>query len=277
MIRVVTDSVADLPPDLAQAEGIEVVPLYVTLGGRTYRDGVDLTPKAFFSQLRTTDRLPTTAQPTPGDFARTFERLAGKGATGIVVLTLSSELSGTFQSAVQAARQWTERVVEVIDTRTGIMAQGFAALAAARAARAAASLDEVLAEARRVLNRARILAAIPTLEYLRRGGRIGKAAAWAGTLLQMKPVVTVDDGVVVPVTRQRTWRRALEFVAERVVEELRTGEGHLAVMHGDALEEGRSLLATVVERVQPKEAILAGLSPVLGTYGGPGAVAVAYY
>lgn len=276
MIRVVTDSVSTLPPALAEAEGIEVVPLYVTLNGRTFRDGVDLTQQQFFEALRATRALPTTAQPTPGDFVRAFERLAAQGASAIVVLTMSSKISGTFQSALQAAREWTVRRVEVIDTRTALMAEGFAALAAARLARASATLEEVVAEARRVLGRTRLFVAISTLEYLRRGGRIGRAAALAGNLLQMKPVVTDQDGVVTPIARLRTWKRALEYLMEKATEDLRPGTGRLAVMHADALDDARQVLATLTERLQPVEAIFTDFSPVLGSHSGPGGVAVAY-
>lgn len=277
MIRVVTDSVSTLPPALAEAEGIEVVPLYVTLNGRTFRDGVDLTQQQFFEALRATRALPTTAQPTPGDFVRAFERLAAQGASAIVVLTMSSGISGTFQSALQAAREWTVRRVEVIDTRTALMAEGFAALAAARLARASATLEEVVAEARRVLGRTRLFVAISTLEYLRRGGRIGRAAALAGNLLQMKPVVTDQDGVVTPIARLRTWKRALEYLMEKATEDLRPGTGRLAVMHADALDDARRVLDTLTERLKPVEAILTSFSPVLGTHSGPGAVAVVYH
>lgn len=277
VIRVVTDSASDLPPELADAEGIEVVPLYVTFGGETYRDGVDLKPQEFFARLRASDELPTTAQPTPGDFVRAFERLASQGATGIVVLTLSSGISGTFNSALQAARMWKERAVEVIDSRTALMAQGFGALAAARLARAQASLEEVANEARRVLKRTRLLAAVPTLEYLRRGGRIGRAAALVGNLLQIKPVVGDQDGVVTPVARLRTWKRALGYIMNRAVEELTPGQGRLAVMHADALEDAQRVLEQLVERVKPVETILTDFSPVLGTHSGPGAICVVYY
>lgn len=277
MIRVVTDSASDLPPELAEAEGIEVVPLYVTLDGESYRDGVDLKPQEFFARLRTSQGLPTTAQPTPGDFVQAFERLASQGATGIVVLTLSSGISGTFHSALQAARIWTERAVEVIDTKTALMAQGFGALAAARLARAQASFEEVVAEARRVVGRTRLLAAVQTLEFLRRGGRIGRAAALAGNLLQIKPVVGDQDGVVTPVARLRTWKRALGYMIDRAVEELTPGQGHLAVMHADALEDAKKVLAQLVERVKPVETILTDFSPVLGTHSGPGAICVVYY
>lgn len=277
MIRVVTDSASDLPPELAEAEGIQVVPLYVTLDGESYRDGVDLKPQEFFARLRTSQGLPTTAQPTPGDFVQAFERLASQGATGIVVLTLSSGISGTFHSALQAARIWTERAVEVIDTKTALMAQGFGALAAARLARAQASFEEVVAEARRVVGRTRLLAAVQTLEFLRRGGRIGRAAALAGNLLQIKPVVGDQDGVVTPVARLRTWKRALGYMIDRAVEELTPGQGHLAVMHADALEDAKKVLAQLVERVKPVETILTDFSPVLGTHSGPGAICVVYY
>lgn len=276
MIRVVTDSVATLPPALAEAEGIEVVPLYVTLNGRTFRDGVELTHQEFFQELRATRAMPTTAQPTPGDFVRAFERLAAQGASAIVVLTMSSGISGTFQSALQAAREWTERTVEVIDTRTALMAEGFAALAAARLARANATVAQVVAEARRVLGRTKLFAAVSTLEYLRRGGRIGRAAALTGNLLQMKPVVNDQDGVVTPVARLRTWKRALQYMVDRAVEDLRPGTGRLAVMHADALDDARQVLATLTERLQPVEAIFTDFSPVLGAHSGPGGVAVAY-
>src|SRR5690606_28472291 len=142
VIRVVTDSASDLPPELADAEGIEVVPLYVTFGGETYRDGADLKPQEFVARLRASDELPTTAQPPPGDHVRALDRRASRGATRIGALSVSGGVSGTSHAPLQAARVQKQRAVEVIDGRTALMAQGFGALAAVRLAWANAVLEE---------------------------------------------------------------------------------------------------------------------------------------
>lgn len=278
-VRVVTDSCSGFPPDLADAHGVAVIPLTVRFGEETYRDGVDMTAEEFYRRLPSAPELPKTSQPSVAEFLQVFERLAEEGdPAGIVVVTLSHKLSGTYQSAVQAAREFSRVPVEVVDSLSASVPQTLAALAAARVADRGASLAEVAAAAREVARRCRLYATLDTLEYLRRGGRIGRAAAWAGAVLQIKPVITIDGGEVAPVTRLRTRAKAVEFMLERLREEIKPGRPlHAGIVHANSPKEAADLAEEVRRRFQPEELFISGLTPVMGTHAGPGALGVAYY
>lgn len=274
-----TDSCSGIPADLAAAHGIEVIPLTVRFGDDAFRDGVDMTGEEFYRRLPGASQLPKTSQPSVAEFLEVFERLTGEADTaGIVVVTLSHKLSGTYASAVQAAREFDRVPVEVVDSLSASLVQTFAALAAARAAGRGATLGEVAAAAREVAGASRLYAALDTLEYLRRGGRIGRAAAWAGAVLQIKPVITLDGGEVAPVARLRTRGKAIEFILGRLEEGIKGGRPlHAGVIHAASPQEATDLAEEVRERFQPVELIISGLTPVMGTYAGPGALGVAYY
>lgn len=269
-IRVVTDSTADLPPGVAQELGITVVPLLVLFGDEVYRDGVDLTNEEFFRRLTTSPVLPTTSQPSVGAFQEAYQKLAAE-TDQIVSIHISAWVSGTYESALQAADSLRGSPrVEVVDSQTTSMGLGYQAIAAARAARAGASLEEVVAAARSVGRRHHLLALLETLEYLRRGGRIGRAQAFLGSILNLKPLLTFRDGVVHPVARVRTRARALE---ELLSHSLAYGDlEDVAVIHGTTPEDAEMLARRVRERLPQVPIHVGRLGPVLGVHGGPGII-----
>lgn len=271
-VRVVTDSIADIPDSFVNELGIMVVPCNVHFGAETYRDGIDLTNEAFYARLRTSSNLPTTSQPAVGVFEETYRQLLKK-ADGIVSIHIPAKVSGTFNSAVTAAQAVSAERIVVIDSTQISMALGWIVIRAAQAARQGCDLDEVAQVARSVIPRTRLVAVMDTLEYAQRGGRIGKGVALMGTLLRVKPIIQFLHSEVLPVENVRTHRRALQRLVELVAEYQPLEE--VAIVHADApdsAQEVRSLLGTFmpVERIPVAEA-----GPVLGTHAGPGAVGVA--
>jgi len=268
----VTDSVADLPPEVAEGFGIIVVPLVVRFGTDLYRDGLDLSPDEFYERLRGSKALPATSVPPPVAFADAYDKLAEK-ASEIVVINVTSRLSGTYQVALQAVGLMKKRCrIEVLDSQWAVMAQGFITIAAAKAARAGASLDEVLDTARRTMRRVDMRAAFDTLEYLERGGRIGKAQAFLGSLLKVNPIIGLKDGEVYPVGRERSRAKAIDRLYD-----FATSFGHieeLAVEYATDLDEANRLVQRLHSKYPGVPIYLTRTSPVIGTHTGPGLIVV---
>ena len=276
-IAVVTDSTADLPRDLAKQYGIYVMAQTLIMGGRTWRDGVDIQPAAFYELLRTSPDFPSTSQATAGEFEALF-REASQGVEGIVAVLVSGALSGTINSAQVAMANLPGVPIEVVDSRSASMQQGFIALAAARTAAAGGDLHSVAETARALVGRVHVLFVLDTLEYIHRGGRIGGAARLVGTVLNVKPVLELTGGVVEPVAKIRTRRKALDKLYELVAERVRPGDRlHVAVLHVAAPREGQALADEMEERFHPVEMVRSECGPVIGTHVGPGTVGVAFY
>jgi len=275
-IALVTDSTAYMPPDLLAQYGIYVVPNVVNWGTQTYRDGVDIQSKAFFERLRTDPVLPTTAVASIGEFNDIYAR-AAQDAEAVVGVHLSAKLSGTYSAAVQAAKLLPGKRIEVIDSNATAMATGFVVLAAARAAEAGKSVDEVVQIARDTIPHVGVVFTVETLEFLRRGGRIGGAAAFVGSLLDMKPILDLRDGRVEPVERVRTKRKAMERVMDIIVERA-NGKSpiRLATLHANTPEEAAALLEKCKQRLGAVEAIMCEVSPTVAVHTGPGTVGLAY-
>lgn len=274
--RIVTDSAADLPVAVLQQWEIERVPLTIRLDGRDYVDGLDLEPADFWRMTAASASLPETAAPAPGDFMAAFGRVAQQGATGIVVITLSGDLSGTLSSAMVAARE-AELPVEVVDSRSVTMGQGLTVLASARAAAGGATVAEVAALARDVASRTRVLGALDTLEHLRRGGRIGGARAMLASALAIKPLIEVREGRVEEGGRQRTRARALAWLVEQV----RTSPPleQLAVMHASC-DDVDQLVQSLQALGRPdvgEHLVVGELGPVVGAHAGPRTIGVAMH
>jgi DegV family protein with EDD domain len=273
VIRVVTDSSCDLPQALVDQYGLEVVPLTIRFGSDEYVDGRDLGPGDFWKKLRSSDRLPETAAPSAGSFLQAFQNLFDGGAAGIVALTLSGQLSGTYQSAVIAAEQ-LGRPIKVLDSRTVSMGLGLPVLAAARTASAGGDLAAVVAAAVDAADGTHVLAALQTLEFLKRGGRIGGAQALVGSLLDIKPLIAIEDGAVNAAGRVRTRSKAKHALTAHVRDRAdRIAE--VAVLHGDA-DDVESFVESIAGVLPGRTPIVAQLGPVVGTHSGPGTLGVAY-
>ncbi len=273
MIRIVTDSSCDLPAGLADRHAITVVPLRIRFGKEEYVDGRDLTPEAFWHKLASSRHLPETSAPSAGAFRETFARLFEQGCTGVVAVTLSGQLSGTYQSAVIAA-EGMGLPIRVLDSRTVSMGLGLQVLEAARAAESGSGLAGVVSAAVDAADGSRLIAALDTLDFLKRGGRIGGAQALVGSILDIKPLIAVEDGVVTSAGRARTWSKAKAALAKHARD--RAGEiREIAVLHGDAedVDSFSEMIAAAIGRPVP---IVAHLGPVVGTHSGPGTLGVAY-
>ena len=272
-VAVVTDSTAYLPDDLVEGYGIHVVPLYVVLAGRSGREGWDIGPGDVARALGTRGQHVSTSRPTPGDFVAAYRKALDEGAEKLVSIHLSAELSGTWDAARLAASQVGEHIVTVVDSRSAAMGSGFAVLAAARSAAAGADAEAVAETARAIAAATRTLFVVDTLEHLRRGGRIGGAAAVLGSALAVKPVLHVVDGRVVPLEKVRTSARALSRLVQRVVEAAGDLPVSVAVHHLAAAERAERLAAEIRDRVPSlRELHVSELGAAIGAHVGPGAV-----
>ncbi len=272
-VKVVTDSTSDLSPALVQELGISVVPLNVHFGEATYRDGIDLSAEEFFKKLVSSPVLPTTTQPSVGAFLEIYNKLAEE-TEEIVSIHISGKLSGTHNSALVAKNSLEKSCrIEIVDSLQATMATGLIVIAAAKAAKAGADLDEVLAVTKDAISRIRIRALLDTLEFLQRGGRIGKARAFLGTILNVKPLIKLEDGEVHGVEQVRTRAKALQRLCDFVA-----GFPHIsdmAIMHSTTPQEAEAL-ANRLDPFFPKSHVhIAQFGPVIGTYTGPGALGIA--
>lgn len=274
-VRIVTDSTADIPRDQAGAAGITVVPLTVFFGDEAYLDGVDLDNAGFYQKLSTSKTLPRTSQPSPAAFQQAYTRLIDEGADAILSIHLSAKLSGTYQSACTARDTLPDTVkkipIDIIDSQTISVGMSWAILLAAREAREGVGLAEMKAHLLDRLARTRILAVLDTLEYVKRGGRIGGARAFLGNMLSVKPIISLKDGEVVPVEQPRTRSKAYARVAQLVQE--MGGVEHISIAESN--DEVGQQLAQVIKTVYAGELPIYRLGAALGTHTGPGTAAVA--
>ncbi len=268
---IVLDSTADFPEGPSRFPSWRIVPLYVRFGAESYRDYVDIGPADFYARLRSAEELPTTSQPTPADFLAVYEELGGYER--VLSLHLSAKLSGTFASASTAASDLGGRV-RVIDTGTASAGIAMLALAIQRRLERGTTdeeVDELLVRFRRELG---LIFTLDTLEYLARGGRIGRAAGWAGQLLHIKPILTIADGEVLPLKRVRGNRKAIQQFASVFEAGTRDEPGlRVGIAHADAPERAEALRKLVLDvRPQAEIEIATTLGPVVGTHAGPGTV-----
>lgn len=279
-MAVVTDSTAYLPKELADLHGIEVVPVQVVIAGHSYLEGVEISPSEVAEALHEYKPV-STSRPTPAEFVAAYRAAAERGASAVVSAHLSSSLSGTYESALLASRD-AEIPVTVLDTRTIAMGLGYACIAAAEAADAGESADRVAEIAMARAQSSRLYFYVDTLEYLRRGGRIGSAAALLGNALRIKPLLHLQDGQVAPLEKARTANRALGRLADLSSEaidlaEQTWGSGittDVAVQHLEAPERAEALAATLEERHPGVRALVAEAGAVVAAHVGPGMVSV---
>ncbi len=278
-IAIVTDSTCDIPNDLIRQHRITVLPAYVIWGDEQFRDRIDLQADAFYRRLAEDPVYPSSAHPTPATFRETYEGLHANGAAAIVVLTVSSALSGTYNAAVQAAA--TSKVpVHVIDAKGPTMSLGWQVLAAARTRDAGGDVDAVISAANAARSHMAQLVLMDSIEYLHKGGRIGNAVKLVGMALRIKPVVYIDHetGTVEIEKAARTSKRAMRALYEGFFERLNTRKPlHIAVMHGGVPAAAQQLAGRIREAFHPKELLINVTGPVLGINTGPGALALAGY
>lgn len=274
-ISVVTDSTAYLPEGLAEHLGISVVPLYVIMSGSSGEEGIDVTSDQLAEALRDSRRQVSTSRPTPSSFAQTYRRCLEAGAEAVVSIHLSRELSGTWDAARLAAEDVGPDVVKVIDSRSTGMGLGFAVLAAAERAKAGAGLDEVFETGVDIAAETVTLFYVDTLEFLRRGGRIGAAAAVLGTALAVKPLLHVVDGRIVALERVRTASKAIARLADVAVERAGSRLVDVAVQHLAAPERAERVGSVLRDRIpRLRRMYLNQVGAVVGAHVGPGLIGV---
>jgi len=275
-VAIITDSTAYLPQEMIDSLGISIVPLTVNWDGVSYRDGIDIQPDEFYTRLAKSDTLPTTSQSTVGDYSMVFERLIAQDRD-ILALPISSGISGSVNSAIQAAKMFPKASIEVLDTRLVSMALGFQVLAAARAAADGASLEECTKIAKEAYHHIGVYFVVDTLKYLHAGGRIGGAKRFMGTALRIKPVLEIRDGKIEAVKSVISMKKAVEAMVELVEKDIagRTPV-RVSVFHALAEAEAKDLLDLIVKKFNAVEGILSYVSPVVGSHVGPGTLSIAY-
>jgi len=280
-VAIITDSSACIPKELTEKYGIELVPMNVILGDKTYRDGIDISPTEFYTLIRQAKELPTTAHSSPGTHLEAYRR-ASLRAANILCITHSSRFSGQFNSARVAMEiaktALPDVVIEVLDCGTAAAAQGLVVLAAARAATSGQSLTRVVETAKSVARQVSLLAMVDTLHYLVKGGHVPKAAALASSLLRIKPIFTLNEGDARPVTNARTTLGAIKRIIKLMGQKVVKGQPlHVAVMHADALNEAIVLRNRISSQFDCVELFITEFTPVMGAHIGPGLVGIAFY
>ncbi len=275
-IRIVTDSASDIPVKLREELGITVIPIYVRFGNEAFKDGVEITNEEFYRRLVTGEVFPGTMQPSPADFQEVYEKLA-QDADGIISIHLSEKFSGTLNSARQARDMINSKCpIEIIDSESMTIGLGMICIAAARAVKAGKNMSEVVKVVKEAIPEIHIMVLFDSLKYLAKGGRIGKAKGLLGSILNVKPLLGMKDGIVVPISQVRSYSKGLEqqyqFIANALKEKGRVKD--LAIMYNTTEKEANAL-AERVAPLYPREKIIMGpIGPILGTHAGPNLVGV---
>lgn len=276
-IAIVTDSAACLPDALRRELDIHQVAFELVWSGVTYRDGVDLTPAEFYQRFRQARTYPTTSQPPFGAFVKLYAELSER-YDGIVSIHVSGDLTGSVRAARLAAEQITRVPIRVLDSRTATIAEGFVALAAARAAATGAPLAQVVAAAERVIGTVDFFAALKTLEHIHRGGRLGEAAVLLGSQLHIVPILNLKRGRVSVVGVTRSWKHALQEIVDLTAQRIGDRRDvHAAVFHGDVPEDALWLREQLLARVLCAEFFVTEFTPVMGAHTGPDVVGLVFY
>jgi len=275
-VAVVVDSTAYIPQALVEQYNIHVIPLLVNWSGESLRDNVDITPDEFYTRLETAKEMPSTSQPSAGEFFDLYSKVAEE-ADSIVSIHISSELSGTVASAHAAAKLMGEFPIEIVDSLSTSMGLGYMTLAAARAIENGADTQEAADAARVLIPKARLAFAVDTLEFLHRGGRIGGASRLFGSMLSIKPILELQDGKIEPLEKVRTKKKAVKRLLDIAVEDCAgKSKVYAAVANARAHEEAQVFADELQKRLSPAELYIVDLSPVIGTHTGPGLVGLAW-
>lgn len=275
-VAIVTDGACSLTPAQGLGYGIHVAPVYLNFEDKNFQVGVNLDAKEFYTLLRASKKLPTTAQPTAQDFINVYSKLSQE-AEEIVTVTISDKMSATLQSALTANEQFKDVPVHVVNSENVSLGFGMMTIAAARAAENGKSAKEVVELLERIKQNMNLFFTVETLEYLHKGGRIGGATAFLGSALSIKPVLYVKDGRIEPLERVRTRKRAIARLLELVEEKVGAKETHFAILHCEADEEAREFGEQLKAKFNCAELDIFEAGPVIGTHAGPGTLGVAFY
>lgn len=278
MIKIVTDSTAYLPEATVRQHDIRVVPLYVHFGEEAFKEGVDMSNEEFYARLKEAPTLPTTSQPSAGEFHEVFQELIN-GGNEVVALTISSKLSGTWNSAMAAKEMLPEAGVSVIDSLSTSVGLRMMVDAALEAAAAGATRQEIVEQIEGISQRMSILFVVDTLEYLAKGGRIGNAKAFLGTILKVKPILAIQDGVIEPLEQVRSTRKARARMLDLIEEDLgsHSPQAKVGIINALVPREAEVLAQELAERLGCTQPLVDDLGPVIGTHTGPGVTGVGYY
>ncbi len=278
-IHVVTDSGSDLPLSLREQYNVNVVPLTIQFGEDIYRDSVELTSDQFYQMLGEVTDLPSTCQPSPADFVKCYEEISEPG-DHIISVHLSSKVSGTYQSAVLASTMVEDRNIHVIDSKSASIGLGIMAVGISEAVANGASVEEAISLAERIIDEMGVYFIVDTLEYLRRNGRIGNASAMVGSLLSIKPILTLDDGVVTPFDKVRGKNKALNKIVDILINYSKANPDRkirLGLMHANCIDEAEALAAKIKAEVNLHDIVIDYIGPTIGVHVGPGTIAMLWY
>lgn len=276
-VAIITDSVANLTPETIAEHNIYVIPQILNWEGQSLLDQIDITTTEFYARLSQSKDLPKTSQPSPGQFAEHFLKVA-EGAESIVAVFVSSALSGTIQSATLGAQELGDYPIEIVDSRSASLGLGLLAVAAARHAAAGHDYRAVAEHVRGLVPRMRVLFVVDTLEYLHKGGRIGGAKRLVGSVLSIKPVLHLENGQIEPLASIRTKSKAIAHMLEIILGEMKGKQHiHAGVIHANAPEDAAYIKQQILAAVQPQELLVNQLTPVIGANVGPGVVGMGYY
>lgn len=272
-IGLVADSTSDLPESVVREYGINVVPLLIRWDGKEFKDGVEITRSEFYQKLRSSSTMPSTSQPSPGDFVEHYKALLEE-YDQIISIHISSKLSGTVQSA-RIAQEMLDAPIHIVDSLSTTMGLGSLVINAARLIRQGMGVDAVISEVERLKKEIQLIVSLNTLEYLERGGRIGKVTAFLGSLLHIKPLIEVADGRVHPLGRARSRKEAVQNLVQRASGFLESGGRFIvSIMHTDAEEEAQAMLERIRTAFPKMEYFLEEAGPILGCHVGPEALGI---
>jgi len=275
-VAIVTDGACSLTPAQGEQMGIHVAPVYLTFCDKTYRAGVDLDEAEFYRLLAASKKLPTTAQPTAGDFLNLYHQLAEE-VDEIVTIVISHHMSATIQSAEMAKEQFDAVPVHIIDSESVSLGLGMITLAAARAAQEGQDAQAVIQLVQELKQKIKVMFTVETLEYLYKGGRIGGATAFLGSALNIKPILYIKDGRIEPLEKQRTRKHSISRLLELMEESVGNQPVHLAILHGNVPEEAYQMEQSIRSRFNCAELITSDMGPVIGVHAGPGTLGLVFY
>lgn len=275
-IRILADSVSDIPTGYQEQYNIEILPLLVNFGEESYRDGVDLNTEAFFRKLREASKLPTTSQVNPGTFIETFERIIASGDEAVVIL-MSSEMSGTYNAALSAIDYIGTDKISIIDSRAISFGYGLLVIEAARMAERGETREAIASAIKEQVPRMVNLFVVDTLEYLQKGGRLSAGEAFIGNLLSIKPIITIEDGKLKSLDKVRGRKKAIKWVLDYLQnEEIDLSEKTVGFFHADDEAHMEEFMQEIIQKNTPKEIIKSTVGTVVGTHSGPGCVAISF-